>query len=156
MGVEIERKFLVVNDSWRGAVRRAVPIMQGYLARTDRATVRVRVMGDQGYITVKGNTAGVTRSEYEYRIPAADARAMLTDLAAGPVIDKVRHMVDAAGREWVIDVFAGENEGLVLAEIELPAEDTEFEKPGWAGAEVSHDARYFNVNLAERPFRSWA
>lgn len=155
MGVEIERKFLVVDDSWRESVRAAVPIMQGYLAHTESATVRVRVKGDAGFVTIKGATTGVTRSEYEYGIPVSDAREMLATLAQGPVIDKVRHLVDVGGYTWEVDVFAGDNEGLVMAEVELEADDAHFERPAWAGADVSDDPRYFNVYLAQRPYRTW-
>jgi adenylate cyclase len=155
MGVEIERKFLVADDSWRSAVTSSARIMQGYLANTGTATVRVRIRGDAGFLTIKGATQGVTRSEFEYPIPVADATQMLDTLAVGPVIDKVRHLVPVDGHTWEVDVFAGQNEGLVLAEVELAAHDAHFVLPTWAGAEVSDDPRYFNVNLAARPFRSW-
>lgn len=155
MGVEIERKFLVVGDSWRDHVQRATHIMQGYLSDGQTATVRVRVKGDTGYVTIKGHTSGVSRSEFEYEIPADDARAMLAELATGPIIDKVRHLIDVGGHTWELDVFAGDNEGLVMAEIELASEAEEFELPDWAGQEVSDDSRYYNVNLASSPYGSW-
>jgi adenylate cyclase len=155
MGLEIERKFLVKNASWRDNVEDREPILQGYLAEAGRATVRVRAKGDRGFLTIKGRTTGVTRSEFEYEIPIDDARAMLETLSSLPVIDKVRHRVRCGGHLWEVDVFAGENAGLVLAEIELASEDEAFERPDWIGAEVSDDPRYYNSNLARHPFRSW-
>lgn len=155
MGVEIERKFLVADDSWRDAVTSSTRIMQGYLTSGKAVTVRVRIRGEQGFLTIKGATSGVTRSEYEYEIPLADAESMLAELAQGPVIDKVRHEVRVGDHTWDLDVFAGDNEGLVMAEVELASDSEAFVLPAWAGAEVSHDARYFNVNLAARPYRTW-
>lgn len=155
MGVEIERKFLVVDDSWRDAVTSSTRIMQGYLSSSREVTVRVRVKGERGFLTVKGATSGVTRSEYEYEIPVADAESMLAELAQGPVIDKVRHELPVGGHVWELDVFAGDNEGLVMAEIELADDDEGFVLPAWAGEEVSHDPRYFNVQLARHPYRTW-
>jgi adenylate cyclase len=155
MAVEIERKFLVVGDQWRHDVEQSTHIVQGYLANAGRATVRVRIKGGDAFLTIKGRTEGISRSEYEYQIPVEDARAMLAELAQGPVIDKVRHLVPAAGHMWELDVFAGDNEGLVMAEVELSSDDEAVELPAWAGAEVSDDDRYYNVNLAARPYRSW-
>lgn len=155
MGLEIERKFLVKNASWRDSVEDREPILQGYLAEAGRATVRVRAKGDRGFLTIKGRTTGVTRSEFEYEIPIDDARVMLETLSSLPVIDKVRHRVRCGGHLWEVDVFAGENAGLVLAEIELASENEAFERPDWVGAEVSDDPRYYNSNLARHPFRSW-
>ena len=155
MADEIERKFLVSNDSWRDAVTSSTRIVQGYLSSSERVTVRVRVRGDKAYLTIKGASHGVARAEYEYAIPVADAEEMLASLAQGPVIDKVRHLIPAGEHTWELDVFAGQNEGLVMAEIELGSADEEFELPGWAGAEVSHDPRYFNVNLAAHPYSQW-
>jgi adenylate cyclase len=154
MGVEIERKFLVVGDDWRSAVSSSTRIVQGYLTRGE-VTVRVRVRGDRGYLTIKGPSSGITRSEYEFDIPVADAEAMLADLAQGPVVEKTRHLVEVDGHEWELDVFAGANEGLVMAEIELASAEEAFTVPTWAGAEVSDDARYYNVNLAQSPFSQW-
>ncbi len=156
MADEIERKFLVADDSWRDAVMSSTRILQGYLASSELSTVRVRVRGEHGYLTIKGATVGVTRSEFEYEIPVADAEAMLETLAAGPVIDKVRHLIPVGGHTWELDVFAGDNDGLVMAEIELGSDDEAFERPGWAGDEVSDDPRYFNVNLAREPYGTWA
>jgi len=155
MAVEIERKFLVVGDQWKQDVEQSTHVVQGYLANAERSTVRVRIKGDEAFLTIKGRTEGISRSEYEYRIPVEDAQAMLAELAQGPVIDKVRHLVPAAGHVWELDVFAGDNEGLVMAEVELSSADETVDLPAWAGAEVSDDDRYYNVNLAARPYRTW-
>ena len=156
MGVEIERKFLVVGDDWRSAVSSSTRIVQGYLASTPEVTVRVRVRGERAYLTIKGRSSGISRSEYEFDIPVADAEAMLTDLAQGPVIEKTRHLLEVDGHTWELDVFAGANEGLVMAEIELGSADEQFTVPSWAGRDVSDDARYYNVNLARTPYSLWA
>ena len=156
MGVEVERKFLVVDESWRAAVTTSTRIAQGYLARTGTVTLRVRVKGDRGFVTIKGASQGISRSEYEYEIPTADALAMLDELTEAPVIDKVRHLVPVGGHTWEVDVFAGANAPLVMAEVELADPDEPFELPGWAGADVSDDARYYNANLASAPYSTWA
>lgn len=155
MGVEVERKFLVADESWRADVTSATRIVQGYLAQTDSATVRVRVKGDTGFLTIKGVSVGIARSEFEYEIPVADALGMLDELAQGPVIDKVRHLVPVGAHVWEVDVFSGDNAPLVMAEVELASADEAFVRPGWAGTEVSDDQRYFNVNLARTPYSSW-
>jgi len=155
MSVEIERKFLVEGDTWRSQVASESHIMQGYLASSPEVTVRVRVKGNQAFLTIKGESRGVARSEYEYPIPVVDAEEMLRDLAVLPPIDKVRHRIPLGGHVWELDVFAGENAGLVMAEIELSSEDEDFDLPDWAGQEVSDDQRYFNVNLAKNPYRRW-
>jgi adenylate cyclase len=155
MPVEIERKFLVKDDSWRAQVESESHIMQGYIAETPAVTVRVRVKGDRAFLTIKGATKGLSRSEFEYPIPVEDAVQILDELAVSPAIDKVRYGVRAGNHVWDLDVFAGENAGLVLAEVELSTEDDTFEMPDWAGKEVSGDPRYYNVNLARAPFQSW-
>jgi adenylate cyclase len=156
MGIEVERKFLVSDESWRDAVTSSTRIVQGYIAQTGSATVRVRVRGDKGFLTIKGLSVGVSRSEFEYEVPVADALAMLDELAQGPVIDKVRHLVPVGGHVWEVDVFAGENAPLVMAEVELADSQEAFVRPDWAGVEVSDDQRYFNVNLARSPYSTWA
>ncbi len=156
MGIEVERKFLVSDESWRDGVTSSTRIVQGYIAQTSSATVRVRVKGDRGFLTIKGSSVGVSRSEFEYEVPVADALAMLDELAQGPVIDKVRHLVPVGGHVWEVDVFAGENAPLVMAEVELTDSQEAFDRPDWAGAEVSDDQRYFNVNLARSPYSTWA
>jgi adenylate cyclase len=155
MAVEIERKFLVKNELWREHIESQAHIMQGYLADNAKAAVRVRVKGDAAYLTIKGEASGISRSEYEYRIPVDDAQAMLRELAMFPPIDKVRYSVRFGRHLWDLDLFAGENEGLVMAEVELGAEDEAFEMPPWAGEEVSGDSRYYNVNLARAPYKHW-
>jgi adenylate cyclase len=155
MGVEIERKFLVEGDAWRARVESSQHIMQGYLANNATGTVRVRVKGEAAYLTIKGPTRGASRSEFEYRIPVADAEAMLAELAVFPPIDKVRYRIPSGDHVWELDVFAGENEGLVMAEVELGAEDETFDVPPWAGQEVTGDPRYYNVNLARNPYKHW-
>ena len=156
MGVEVERKFLVRDESWRADVTTATRIVQGYVAQTATTTVRVRVRGDRGFLTLKGVSTGIARSEFEYEVPVDDALAMLDELAQGPVIDKVRHLVPVGAHTWEVDVFAGDNAPLVMAEVELADSEEAFELPAWAGAEVSDDQRYFNVNLARTPYSSWA
>ena len=155
MGIEIERKFLVAGDDWRHAP--AVPYAQGYLNRDKQRTVRVRIVEDSAWLTVKGaNTgaAGATRAEFEYPIPVADAEQLLA-LCDGPLVRKLRRVVVHAGATWEIDEFQGDNAGLVVAEIELGSEDEAFERPPWLGAEVTHDPRYFNSSLATAPFSTW-
>jgi adenylate cyclase len=155
MAIEVERKFLVVNDAWRDRVASRVHIMQGYLANNAGLTVRVRLKGADAYLTIKGATQGVSRAEYEYPIPVEDAESLLRDLAISPPVDKVRHEIRVGDHVWELDVFSGENEGLVMAEVELSSEDEVFEMPDWAGEEVSADPRYYNVNLARHPFKHW-
>lgn len=155
MPTEIERKFLVDGDGWREAVESETRIMQGYLANNQNATVRVRVAGEQAWLTIKGMMRGPSRSEYEYAIPSEDAVTMLEELAVSAPIDKVRYRVRCGAHVWDLDVFAGENQGLVMAEVELAAEDEAFEMPDWAGREVTGDGRYYNVNLARLPYRHW-
>ncbi len=155
MATEIERKFLVRNDDWRKQLLSSTHLMQGYLASTPTLTVRVRLEGEQGRLTIKGATRGISRSEYEYPVPAGDAQLMLRELAETAIIDKTRHRVRCGAHVWEIDLFAGDNQGLVLAEIELGAEDEAFERPSWLGDEVSDDPRYYNANLARHPFKDW-
>jgi adenylate cyclase len=155
MATEIERKFLVTGDSWRNAVESEARLMQGYLANNANVTVRVRIKGNKAMLTIKGATLGVTRAEYEYAIPMDDADTMLKELATGPVVDKTRYLVRVDDHVWELDVFHGDNDGLVMAEIELGSEDEAFRLPDWAGEEVSHDSRYYNVNLARNPYKHW-
>ena len=156
MGVEIERKFRV-RAGWRPDSA-GEEIAQGYLSSVPERTVRVRLRGGRGYLTVKGKNGGADaarRAEVEYEIPAADARALLA-LAEPGVIEKERCLVPAAdGHTWEVDVFHGENEGLVVAEIELGAEDEPFARPDWLADEVTGDARYYNSSLARTPYRLW-
>ena len=154
MGSEIERKFLVDTARWT-PTSTGTQFTQGYLSSVKERTVRVRREGDRAVITIKGPTRGVTRAEYEYEIPVDDADAMLRELCEQPVIEKRRYREEHHGRTWEIDVFAGDNAGLVVAEVELASESDEIVKPAWALAEVSDDARYYNANLIKAPFKSW-
>lgn len=154
MGVEIERKFLVVGDGWRdGAVGK--PYRQGYIRTQGQATVRVRIAGQTGYLTVKGPTQGLSRLEFEYEIPLTDADQLLTELCDRPLIEKMRYRILDQGIQWEIDEFSGDNAGLILAEVELNSPGQAIVHPSWLGKDVSHDARYFNSNLAQTPFLSW-
>lgn len=154
MGVEIERKFLVAEASIVDGVA-GEAIEQGYLSLDPDRTVRVRVSERRGFLTIKGRTRGVERDEFEYEIPRDDARQLLP-LCLGSIVEKRRHRLPAGnGLTWEIDVFEGDNAGLVIAEIELPRAEAEFERPPWLGAEVSSDPRYLNASLAQRPARSW-
>jgi adenylate cyclase len=155
MATEIERKFLVVSEAWRAAAAPGVRFRQGYLAGTGKASVRVRVEGEAANLNIKSATLGVRRQEYEYAIPLADANEMLDNLCSGGIVEKTRYCVPVGGHVWEVDVFEGDNAGLVVAEIELSHEDEAFERPAWAGDEVSHDPRYYNVYLAEHPYKNW-
>lgn len=154
MAAEIERKFLVANDSWRDGSP-GVRIAQGYLSLDPDRTVRVRLAGENAWITIKGRTQGITRAEFEYAIPPEEARDLL-QLCLPSVIDKTRYEVRHGGHVWEIDVFHGENDGLIVAEVELADESESPEMPGWAGTEVSDEVRYFNSHLARHPFAQWA
>jgi adenylate cyclase len=155
MGCEIERKFLVRQDGWRAAVESESRIVQGYLSADARLTLRVRQRDDQAFLTLKGATRGLSRAEFEYPIPLEDAQAMFAELVVSALIDKRRYLVRDVGQLWEVDVFAGENQGLVLAELELSHEDQPFARPDWLGDEVSDDPRYFNAYLARHPFCRW-
>jgi CYTH domain-containing protein len=152
MAIEIERKFLVTSNDWR--INEPVQIRQGYLNRDPDRTIRVRTAGDQAWITVKGRTTGSVRSEFEYPIPLNDADALLL-LCERPLLEKRRYHFEHDGRTWEVDEFLGENEGLVVGEIELDTPDAEFSMPSWIGVEVTHDSRYFNSNLSVSPFTTW-
>jgi adenylate cyclase len=152
MGIEIERKFLVRGDAWKAAP--AVRYAQGYLNRDKQRTVRVRIAQDQAWLTVKGLSRGATRAEFEYAVPVADAEQLLA-LCDGPLVVKLRRVIEHAGSTWEVDEFLEDNAGLVVAEIELAADDAPFERPDWLGDEVTHDARYFNSSLATAPFNTW-
>ena len=154
MGEEIERKFLVTGNEWK-ADRKGVHTCQGYLATGNDSTVRVRIMGEKAFLTIKGKTEGLSRSEYEYEIPVSDADEMLAQLCQQPYIEKYRYRVEYAGMEWEVDEFLKENEGLIMAEVELESEEQQVELPVWAGEEVSHDPRYRNVNLMKHPYSKW-
>lgn len=155
MALEIERKFLVVGDAWRGEVSRSVEMRQGYLSREDgRASVRVRLEGEAARLNIKAAVVGAARAEYEYAIPVEDCRHILETLCVGRV-DKTRHYVERDGLTWEIDEFCGDNAGLIVAEVELASEDQVIARPTWLGREVTDDRRYYNHHLALHPYRSW-
>jgi adenylate cyclase len=161
MGIEIERKFLVRDESWRQAAVRSVRMAQAYIndmaalrEARQQASVRVRIAGEQAFLNLKSREAGHTRQEFDYPIPVADAEALLK-LCVGGRIDKVRHYVEHAGHTFEVDEFAGDNAGLVVAELELEHADTPYEPPAWLGREVTDEQRYYNLALAERPFSRW-
>ena len=155
MAEEIERKFLVTNDSWRDQVFRHSRMRQGYLNDAKQSSVRVRVAGDKAYLNIKSATLGIYRKEYEYAIPVDDANEILSELAQKPLIEKIRYYVRYANHVWEVDVFEGDNAGLVVAEVELSDQDEAFERPQWVGEEVSGDARYYNVCLVKHPYTAW-
>ncbi|MGF1479768.1 MAG: CYTH domain-containing protein [Cyanophyceae cyanobacterium] len=152
MATEIERKFLVKGDGWR-SLAVGVPYRQGYLSTHRGKTVRVRVVGDRGILTIKGPTVGSTRSEFEYEIPIADALELL-EMCDRPLIEKTRYKIPFGKLIWEIDEFAGENQGLILAEVELTHEEQVIDLPEWIAREVS-DPKYFNANLVKHPYREW-
>ena len=154
MGTEIERKFLVDGNGWRQNAQ-AIQIRQGFLSTEPDRTVRVRAAGESGTLTIKSKNIGATRQEFEYNIPLADAHTLLDKLCERPLIEKTRYVVRVGPHAWEVDVFEGDNTGLIVAEIELAHEDESFEQPPWLGDEVTHDARYFNSNLVKVPFSTW-
>lgn len=151
MAKEIERKFIIKNNLWND--KKGYNIVQGYLSTNKEATVRARIMGDKAYLTVKGKTENISRSEFEYEIPVEDAKEMLK--LCEKKIEKTRYLEKVGEHIFEVDVFKGDNDGLIVAEIELKSEDETFTKPDWAGDEVSNDTRYFNANLVKNPYKLW-
>jgi len=154
MGQEIERKFLVKGTAWK-AQAAGMLYRQGYLSSVKERTVRVRIGGEKAFLTIKGLNKGVTRMEFEYPVPVDDAAAMLDGLCERPLIEKTRYVLPSGGYTWEIDEFHGDNDGLVVAEVELQRADDKPPLPEWVGEEVSSDARYFNSNLVKKPFKTW-
>lgn len=154
MGLEIERKFLVQGDAWK-ALGEPVFFRQGYLSSQKERTVRVRIEGDRAVITIKGKSVGAVRGEWEYPIPVQDAAELLDGLCEQPLIEKYRRKIAVGAHVWEVDEFLGANAGLVVAEIELRAEDEAFDQPEWVADEVTDDARYYNSNLVRHPFSNW-
>lgn len=154
MALEIERKFLVIDDAWR---QQAIgkDYRQGYLTVDPERTVRVRIAGDRGFLTVKGKSQGMSRSEFEYPIPLKEASQLLDQLCLKPLIEKKRYTVEYGGHTWEIDEFSGDNTGLIMAEVELAACDEQVELPPWVGEEVTNDNRYYNASLSRNPYRTW-
>lgn len=156
MPQEIERKFLVDDDGWRRQADAGTWVRQGYLVGGEACSVRVRVAGSGAWLNIKSATLGVSRREYEYAIPPAEAREMLDTLCARPLVEKVRYRVVHGDHVWEIDCFEGDNAGLVVAEVELGAPDEPFERPPWIGRDVSDRPRYYNSCLVRYPFREWS
>ncbi|MGJ8657060.1 MAG: CYTH domain-containing protein [Akkermansiaceae bacterium] len=156
--IEIEHKFLIKNDGWKEFASAGVRYRQGYIDTVNGTTVRVRIAGDKGYLTLKGQfggESGISRNEFEYEIPLVEAEAMIVEFVDSPLIDKYRYLVTHHGKTWEIDIFAGDNAGLEVAEIELTSECEKFDLPGWVGECVSDDERYANGYLARTPFKDW-
>lgn len=155
MAMEIERKFLVDGEAWREAADAGTRMSQGYLTRGDGPSIRVRVAGDDAWLNLKQPLSLTVRREYEYPVPLGDALEMLEHACVGGRVEKTRYRVPRGAHVFEVDVFHGDNEGLVVAEVELAAEDEMFDRPGWLGAEVSDDPRYLNQRLAKAPYRDW-
>lgn len=154
MAIEIERKFLLVNDNWRNEVNKKYAIKQGYLSSVPERTVRVRTKNEKGFITIKGASENITRVEFEYEIPFLDA-AKLLSLCELPIIEKIRYEIDFEGKSWEVDEFWGANKGLIVAELELYSEQEKFVVPEWIGLEVSNDPRFYNSHLVQKPYSLW-
>ena len=154
MPMEIERKF-IVDTRCLGELPAGKRYRQGYLRAAGSTSVRARICDDAAWLTIKGKTVGASRMEFEYPIPVADAEGILDSLCEGSIIDKTRHLVEHAGHTWEVDVFAGDNAGLVIAEVELESDDEAVEVPGWAIEEVTQDPRYYNANLVRKPYSNW-
>ena len=154
MAVEIERKFRTKGVDFL-ANQEGERLTQGYLSHDPRATVRLRVQGDRAWLTIKGKTHGASRSEFECPIPTADAHAMLEEMCPQGVIDKTRYRIQVGEHVWEVDEFHGDNQGLVVAEVELDSEDQPFERPPWLGEEVTDDPRYYNSALSRTPYGQW-
>jgi adenylate cyclase len=155
MATEIEHKFLIINDNWRDHADEGIYMVQGYMGSNEKSSIRIRINGDSANLNIKGKTIGIQRSEYDYPIPVVEAKEILETLCDKPFIEKTRFHVMHDGHEWEIDVFAGDNEGLVVAEIELNSIDEEFSLPDWAGEDVSDDPRYYNICLVTHPYKDW-
>lgn len=155
MGQEIERKFLIKKEIWENSPKgKASYLKQGYISTEPGKTIRVRIAEDKSFLTIKGKTDGIARAEFEYEIPTEDANELL-NLFASNCIEKVRHEIVYDGKLWEVDIFSGDNEGLIIAEIELESVEENFSLPAWIDIEVSGDERYFNSNLSNKPFKKW-
>ncbi|MGZ4958262.1 MAG: CYTH domain-containing protein [Methylomonas sp.] len=156
MALEVEHKFLLANDDWRQEIHHSVHYKQGYLSSSPMSSVRVRISDSHAWLNIKSATIGSYRQEFEYEIPLADANVILDELCHKPLIEKMRHFVYRDPYVWEIDEFMGDNEGLIVAEIELSQIGESFEKPAWLGAEVTENLRYYNNNLTRNPYKDWA
>lgn len=153
MALEIERKYLVSGEGWR-KLAEPVQYAQGYMLADEGITVRIRIAGKSGFLTIKGKSEGMSRKEFEYQIPLEDAREMML-LSSIPIIEKKRSRIEWEGKIWEVDEFEGKNKGLIMAEIELKSEDESFAIPPWIGEEVTGDIRYFNSYLSQNPYTEW-
>ncbi len=156
MPIEIERKFLLCDESWRFKADAGTLMRQGYLSNNSKSSIRVRISGELANLNIKSSTPGIMRREYEYQIPVAEAEELLADLCHESIIEKIRYHVEFAGFTWEIDVFSGANSGLVVAEIELSEIDQDFPRPAWLGREVSDEIRYYNSHLAGYSYLKWS
>lgn len=155
MALEIEHKFLVKNDDWKSVIQKSSVYKQGYLVSDKKRSIRVRISDDKAWLNIKSATIGISRQEYEYEISPNDGVEILNSLCEKPIIEKTRHFVANEGHVWEIDVFSGDNYGLIVAEIELSAIGEHFSKPHWLGKEVTEDLRYYNNNLCKTPYKNW-
>ncbi len=155
MAIEIEHKFLLANDDWREQVNHSSYYKQGYLNSDQHSSVRVRIAANKAWLNIKSATIGTHRQEYEYPIPIIDANEIINTLCHQPLIEKMRHFVKNKQHLWEIDEFSGENQGLIVAEIELSTIGEDFNKPSWLGLEVTNDIRYYNNNLSRNPYSMW-
>ena len=155
MALEVEHKFLLANEDWRHEITHSEMFRQGYMSSQPTSSIRVRICNQRAWLNIKSATIGTHRLEFEYEIPVADAREIMTTLCNKPLIEKTRHYVRHGENLWEIDEFEGANQGLIVAEIELDEIGQFFEKPSWLGAEVTDDLRYYNNNLALHPYSEW-
>ncbi len=155
MAKEIERKYLIASDDWRSEALAGALYRQGYLSTDPQRSVRIRIAEAGAWLNIKSKISPLSRYEFEYPIPKVDAEIILNNLCLQPLIEKTRYRAVYAGFTWEIDVFAGDNAGLIVAELELESENQIFERPPWLGREISHDPRYLNINLVRRPFSRW-
>ena len=155
MAIEIEHKFLVLNDDWKPQADSGTTMIQGYLSTDTSSSVRVRIEAQKAFLNIKSAISLIRRLEYEYPVPVTDAAEILEKLCRGKVVEKIRYRINQAPHVWEIDVFSAQNQGLIVAEIELTDEDEAFEKPDWLGEEVSNDPRYLNMNLLNHPYSQW-
>lgn len=155
MNIEIERKFLVDQEAWKTISKpEGTLVMQGYIFTSETKSIRVRTMGSRAYLTIKGKTNGAARDEFEYEIPLEDAKLLLANYSVA-LISKVRYRINYRQHLWEVDEFLQDNEGLIIAEIELTDENEVFETPAWVGTEVTDDSRYYNSSLSVNPVKRW-
>lgn len=155
MATEIEHKFLIVNDNWRNDADEGIYMVQGYMGSNEKSSIRIRINGDSANLNIKSKTIGIQRSEFDYPIPFDEAKEILESLCDKPFIEKTRFHVKHDEHDWEVDVFAGENEGLIVAEIELNSAEEQFTCPDWVGENVSDDPRYYNICLVTHPYKDW-